>query len=290
VFVTGYSAYDYATVAYDAATGKQVWVERWNGPFGSYDSASALAVSPDGSTVFVTGSSDDPGNDGFFDYATVAYDAATGTQSWEMLYYDTSDAFATGLGVSPDGSTVFVTGYSRGSTGIGDYVTVAYHAATGNQAWATHYDGPAQGADVAKALGVSLDGSTVFVTGGSNGSKGHPDYATVAYDTATGTQVWAKRYGGRRPDTANALGVSPDGSTVFVTGQSKGSNRYDYATVAYDATTGTQMWVKRYDGPAHGDDSANALGVNPDGSTLFVTGGSAGSTGYDFATIAYSTA
>jgi hypothetical protein len=76
------------------------------------------------------------------------------------------------------------------------------------------------------------------VTGRSVGSNGFYDYATVAYDAATGAKVWVKRYDGPAHDNDNdsafALGVSPDGSTVFVTGGSVGSNGYDdYATVAY---------------------------------------------------------
>ena len=49
--------------------------------------------------------------------------------------------------------------------------------------------------------------------------------------------------------------------------------------MAYDAATGAKVWVSRYDGPAHGDDFATALGVSPDGSTVFVTGYSGGSNG-----------
>jgi hypothetical protein len=79
---------------------------------------------------------------------------------------------------------------------------------------------------------------------------------------------WAKRYDGpaHGDDGASALRVSSDGSTVFVTGYSAGSNQYgsDYLTVAYDAATGTQVWVKRYDGPAHETDVPSALGVSPD--------------------------
>jgi hypothetical protein len=298
VFVTGSGAEsdgsgDYATVAYDAATGAKEWAERYDGP-AQGDAADALVVSPDGRTVFVTGGS--IGANGSEDYATVAYDAATGAKVWVKRYdgWAHGDDGASALGVSPDGSTVFATGSSVGSNRSEDYATVAYDAATGTQAWVKRYDGWAHGDDYASALRVSPDGSTVFATGGSIGSNGSRDYATVAYDAAAGTQVWVKRYDSwaHGDDSAIALGVSPDGSTVFVTGGSyKSDFSADYATVAYDAATGNQAWAKRYDGPAHGDDSASALGVSPDGSTVFVTGYSVGSNGYaDYATVAYDVA
>ena len=59
------------------------------------------------------------------------------------------------------------------------------------------------------------------------------DYATIAYNAATGAQRWAKRYDG--PGTgdgqAYSAAVSPNGATVFVTGYSGGTG--DYATIAY---------------------------------------------------------
>jgi hypothetical protein len=141
--------------------------------------------------------------------------------------------------VTPDGSTVFVTGSSGGSNFSADYTTVAYSTTTGAKVWVERYDGPGHFDDFASALGVSPDGSTVFVTGGSTGSNGfgEEDYATVAYDAATGAREWVSRYDGpaHLDDGADAMAVSPDGSTVFVTGDSNGSNGYDYATVAYDA-------------------------------------------------------
>src|SRR5581483_6267945 len=172
-----------------------------------------------------------------------------------------------------------------------DYATIAYDAATGAQLWASRYDGPAGQADLASALGVSPDGSKLFVTGQSTGSCSY-DYATVAFDAATGAQLWLRRYRGpaHGADAPPALAVSPDGSKVFAAGQTSKLANNDYETVAYDAATGAQLWLRLYDGPAHGSDAARALGISPDGSKLFVTGQSAGSTNNDYATVSYDAA
>ncbi len=51
------------------------------------------------------------------------------------------------------------------------------------------------------------------------------------------------------------------------------------------SAAGRQLWVQRYDGPAHDRDLALSVAVSPDGSKVFSTGGSLGITsGYDYAT------
>jgi outer membrane protein assembly factor BamB len=79
VFVTGTSfagtsgstsLEDYATVGYNAVTGARLWASRYHGPAGQSD-ASALAVSPDGTKVFVSGTT--VAGTSRRDYATVAY-------------------------------------------------------------------------------------------------------------------------------------------------------------------------------------------------------------------------
>src|SRR5438045_9561211 len=80
-------------------------------------------------------------------------------------------------------------------------------------------------------------------------------------------------------DAAVAVAVSPGSSvnkTVFVTGSSGCLGLEDYATVAYNATTGVELWTRRYDGPTHDPDEAFALAVSPDGKKIFVTGRSFG--------------
>ena len=300
VFVTGYSTdpasvyYDYATIAYNAATGAQLWVKRYNGPANRSDEAHSVAVSPSGGTVFVTGYSE--GASSAEDYATVAYNAATGAQRWVKRYNSPANSIdhARAVAVSPTGGTVFVTGFSAGATSGTDYATVAYNAATGAQRWVKRYNGPANGSDDAYAVAVSPRGASVFVTGYDTGTITGPDYATVAYNAATGAQRWVKRYNGTANigDYATSAAVSPDNGTVFVTGQSVGAagltQSFDYATVAYNAATGAVRWVKRYNGPANSGDYANSVAVSPTKDTVFVTGGSTGTiTGVDYTTIAY---
>jgi WD40 repeat protein len=296
VFVTGRSigsigSYDYATAAYDASTGARRWIERYDGPGKGPDVAYAVAVSPDGSKVFVTGAATD--TTGFYNYVTIAYQASTGARLWVSPYNGpgSADDTATALGVNPDGTILFVTGRSVGSSGTYDYATVAYRASTGDRLWISRFNGAGSGYDVATALGVSPDGGMVFVTGGSTVSTGVLRYATLAYRASTGARLWVKRFNGQGngSDLANAIGVSPDGSSVFVTGYSSGPlGDSDFVTVAYQASTGAGLWIKRFGGPANGSDAATALGVSPDGSSVFVTGHSAGATGSShYATIAY---
>jgi hypothetical protein len=296
VFVTGSSqgagsGQDSATVAYNAATGAQLWAQRYNGPANGNDYALSVAVSPGGTRVFVTGSSQGAGSGS--DYATVAYSAATGAQLWAQRYNGPANGNdgASSVRVSPGGTRVFVTGDSQGARSHQDYATVAYSAATGAQLWAQRYNGPANGDDHASSVRVSPGGTKVFVTGDSQGARSHQDYATVAYNAATGTRLWAQRYNGpaNGDDDAYSVAVSPGGARVFVTGSSQGVGPgSDYATVAYNAATGTRLWAQRYNGPGNSYDVATSLAVSPCGTRVFVTGISVGrATGFDYATVAY---
>jgi hypothetical protein len=133
VYVTGISTgvtsgRDYATIAYNAADGARRWASRYNGPANRGDFAYAVAVSPGGRTVYVTGASFAGASSGN-DFATVAYNAATGARRWARRYNGPGNGGdqATSVAVSPAGGTVFVAGPSLGGTGQGlGYATIAY--------------------------------------------------------------------------------------------------------------------------------------------------------------------
>src|SRR5258708_5307098 len=299
VFITGESTgagtgQDYATVAYRATTGARLWVSRYTGSDqgNRIDNAHAVAVDPFGKRVYVTGASNGGSATGS-DYATIAYNAATGKQLWVSRYNGpgNSNDVAYDVAVSPGGGTVFVTGKSAGTTTGEDFATVAYNAATGARLWVSRFSGPGNAPDAASSVAVSSDGRTVFITGPSGSSA----FATVAYRAATGARLWVRSYGTNEyPGNPSSVVVSPDNRTVFVGGTTLGGATTvdDYATVAYNAATGAQEWAKIYNRPVSSVDRVTAIGVNPPGTLVYVTGSSYGGSAaaYQFATVAYNAA
>jgi uncharacterized membrane protein len=61
--------------------------------------------------------------------------ATPGTQLWVKLYANRGNGGATSVAVSPNGSTVFVTGYTTTASGTEDDTTVAYNSVTGAHFW-----------------------------------------------------------------------------------------------------------------------------------------------------------
>src|SRR5437660_1716803 len=160
----------------------------------------------------------------------------------------------------------------------------------GSQLWASRYNGPANGDDAGRSVAVGPGGKAVYVTGESLGSVSKNDYATVAYNATTGTQLWASRYHGPGNGDSRAFsaGVSPDGTRVFVTGTSwGGASRYDFATLAYNAATGAQMWASRFNDRTNNSDTALSLAVSPTGNAVYVTGQRTAGIGFHYETAAY---
>ena len=189
---------------------------------------------------------------------------------------------------SPTGATVFVTGYSLDADGVSSSVTIAYAAATGAQRWLSRYSSGGQGS---QANSLALDpparwcsspapamGPTALTTPPSPTmpppAPGHGSAATTVPAAVT---TLPRRWPSALP-----------GERVFVTGSSTradGSGN-DYATAAYNATTGARLWVTRYGSPAS-DNDAIAVAVSPSGGGVLVTGSSYRSGQYDYATVGY---
>jgi WD40-like Beta Propeller Repeat len=195
-----------------------------------------------------------------------------------------------GMATSPDGATVYI---ARTSDQV--VAVIARDSSTGAPAWAVRTPRPPGTEVFAEAVAISPDGSRLYVTSDVEESIDTRSALTVAYDTDNGSVLWKARrlVGNNREFIPSGIAVSQNGDQVIITGSrtgKHGSNDFwDYLTLAYSASHGTKLWSAGYDGPAHRGDTAEAIGVSPDSSQVFVTGTSrAAGDSEDFATIAYS--
>jgi len=255
----------------------EIWSAHYDGPGGTTDSLTSMALAPGGNVV-VTGASGD-------DIMTIRYDAS-GTEVWARRWDGTAGGQDVARAVVTDTlGNIFVAGFSEAESSGRDIVTLKY-LADGTLAWAKRWDGPASGNDFGYAIALDSAGN-VFVAGSAIVAGAGDDFATLGY-APDGTLLWDALYGSGGlfdlRDQANAIAVDADGNVV-VTGASFSGVRSDvgeddfsdYATVRYDVA-GNEVWVRRYDGPSPSPfqgstDSASDVALGPDQS-IHVTGSS----------------
>lgn len=271
VYVTGKAYAGATTIKYDPA-GEIQWIAV-NGHV-----PKAMTIDEQRNT-YITGYA------GGYDYITMKNNS-DGIEQWSVTYNGTGNAsdIAFAVAVDQEGN-VYVTGESPGIGTSKDYATVKYDS-NGVEQWVARYDGPGHNYDQARSIAVDGVGN-VYVTGYSSGDLSN-DYATIKYDS-NGREQWIARYNGpgNGPDAASSLTLDSDGN-VYVTGSSGGSGTlWDYATIKYD-TDGLELWIARYDGPAHESDGGTSIAVDI-GGNVYVTGSSHGiNTGNsDYATMKY---
>ncbi len=278
VLVTGTSSQGasyFATVKYAGSDGALQWEARFDGPVPGNAVPYALAVDAAGD-VLVAGISNG-------DFATVKYAGASGVQRWNRLYDGPASEgdFASALALDSKGD-VLVAGASTGVGSGFDYTTIKYAGANGAQQWVSRYSGPANLVD--QALAVAVDAADdVLVAGASTGVGSGFDYGTVKYDGATGTQRWVSRHDGPAHSSDVAYAIAADAAgDVLVTGWSNaGANDNDYLVIKYSGEVGAELWLNRYDGPAHRDDDAYAVAVDNAGDVV-VAGRTHDGVQYDF--------
>jgi hypothetical protein len=109
-----------------------------------------------------------------------------------------------------------------------------------------------------------------------------------------GDTLWTKMYDGPGSglDSPAALAMDPTLHRVYAVGTSAGNGTGpDIVTIAYDQYSGTRVWARRYDGPAHGSDQGVQIAYDAFSGGVVVTGSSESSPGTgssDVVTISYS--
>ncbi len=134
--------------------------------------------------------------------------------------------------------------------------------------------------------------NNTYTAGATLNSSGNYDLLLVKYNSS-GTVSWTKQYNGAGGGHDMATGVHIDGSgNVYVTGTTyvSATNLNDIITIKYNSS-GTQQWLKTYNGSGSSYDAGGAIVVNAAGNNVFICGGAmTTSTLGDFVTINYNAA
>lgn len=274
VYVTGYArdpdeTQTWLTLAYNALTGVELWSATYAGPGGSFDYGRALDVSPDGTTVYVTGSHRLSTSFTDNEINVVAYDAATGAELWQT---PVPGERGQGYDIVAGDEAVFVTGEGAAS-GTQRYLVAAGLAADdGALLWSTaHGDGARS--TLQRGNAIATDGDAVYVTGRTSVAS-ISDFSVAAFDAADGALLWsdAYDYAGSTDygnDIAVADGVVVSAGRGFWSTFSGGTGT-DFITVAHDASSGARQWLATHDHEGTTSDWGEALST--DGTRAYVTG------------------
>lgn len=144
--------------------------------------------------------------------------------------------------------------------------------------WTRRFNYSASSTDFLAALTIDRLGN-LFVVGNTVASS-QSDYLLSKIEL-DGSIAWSVKYDGPSHAFDRALVVDVDSiGNVYISGQSSGTaTGYDIATVKY-SSTGSLLWVRRFDGSAHRDDEPTDIRVDEDGN-VYVCGYSSQSSSWN---------
>lgn len=177
-----------------------------------------LDLAEDGSGLYVTGYAIVPGNAA--DAETTRLDPQTGEVEWSATYDQLRD-LGTDVLVDAEANRVYTTGTAEDTI-----LTIAHDTETGEEVWSQAREGGWSGSgwEIGRALALSPDGSDLYTMGTlpTHTAQGGIDYAVIGYDAATGEERWYNTYNGPGNDFDASwdMAIAPDGSALYVTGQS----------------------------------------------------------------------
>ena len=256
---------------------------RWTSQFGTPkgDAASGVATGPGGVYVSGRAGADLPGASGAGGSdAFVRKFAGDGAVLWTRQF-GTADRDGASS-VATDSSGVYVAGTTSGefpgqtTEGLRDGFVRKY-SPTGTLRWTRQFGTTNQ--DTVHGIVVTSDG--VFVVGDTYGvfegqsPHGLQDAFVVALAT-DGTPGWVRQFGTTSGDDGSA--IAGDDSGVYVSGETKGafpgrvSNGGGDAYLRKINPRGATLWTRQF-GTASTD---SGMGVAVEGSSVFVTGSTAG--------------
>jgi hypothetical protein len=121
--------------------------------------------------------------------------------------------------------------------------------------------------------GLAVDNQRNILITGGNGYAAPMAYTCGTYKLSTnGSYIWTNLYPTTPVGNSIASSIAVDqANSAYVTGFStNAATGNDIITIKYDSD-GNQVWLQRYDGPAHGNDAGKAIAVDNSGN-VYVAG------------------
>jgi hypothetical protein len=241
--------------AISASTGSAT---TWN-PNPSGGAVNALAVSPDGSTVYAGGTFTNIGGNALTRLAAISASTGSSNASWAPA----PNSAVNTLALSPDGNTLYVGGTFTLIGSAAQTRNLVAAVSTTNPGNPTSWDPSAVGSSVT-AVALSTDGTTAYLGGNFTQVAGQSrlDLAAVSTSgpgTATSWQEDANAAPNAIAATSSAVGVGGTFASVGMSGRSE---------LLGFSSSGSLLDFN----PGVSGGAVDALAVSPDSSTLYVGG------------------
>jgi hypothetical protein len=229
IYVTGFTTDSFVihgtTIAFGTRAGHTRWISD-DMVTDSYFWPSAVAVSPRGGQVYVTGPA---GGTNWvpFETVTVAHSAEDGSVSWTRARPNMYSRIA--ASVSPFGGRVVIAGPGPGykdlsGATLDHWIVVCYGPRGGSRLWQRYFGSQAGiASETPYVVATSQTMRRVYVVGSIASRGTHDWWAIVAYRVTDGRRLWRGRivgpWRGAGADL-DAIAAAASGGRVFITGSS----------------------------------------------------------------------
>ena len=247
-------------------TGISGWDMTWDGGFG-YEEIDGIALESDG--IYLTGWTE--GNGSEIDVLLMKIDYA-GNVIWQNSWGagTARDDHQDGHMVIDD-SLIYISGLFDGSAGLGwdgQALLAKFDRLTGNFVDSVTYGRNDPWFNAENALGMTSDGTYLYVTGYTTTSANNWDIFVTKFDKNL-NQIWYTTWGGvSDAESARAIAIANDGS-LYIGGNtaSYGNGGIDVVLLKFD-TLGNFQWYKTW-GESEDDQT---LDINIKDNNLYLTG------------------
>ena len=248
-------------------------------------SPKALFFKPDGTKMYVLGSSGDDVNE--YDLST-AWDVTTASYL-QLFSISAQETSPSGLSFKPDGTKMYIVGYITDA--VNEYsLSTAWDVTTAS--YVQNFSIKTQETFV-EGLFFKSDGTKFYIIGTTDDTVYQYDLST-AWDVSSASYSYpATRYFSVVTEDTGPFGLffKPDGTKMYVLGSTDDDvNEYDLST-AWDITTASYLQLFSV---AAQDTSPTGLFFKPDGTKMYVLGSSGDdvneyslSTAWDVTTASY---